>query len=316
MISVVFPPPPVYYRTDPSTISHTYKVNRSTLFDTLHMPGHSYHSLLPESLLSIYYIEGKIPPQQRFPADSFLGNWEEDGFSFLFFRCPAPELVEDIVRINPGLRLLDTYEMTYEQWQGGRIEPIYIGRFLLTPPWIEATPEPDTRSIILDPGVVFGNGAHPTTRDCLEAIDLVCTGKKVHSMLDLGTGTGILALAAVKSGCKKALAVDFNYLAARTARTNVHLNDMEGNIMVIQGRAEDFTAFPSDLLVANIHYEVMKDLVRTPGFLRQKWFLLSGLLRSEAREIISFLASQPVILVKQWDKDGIWTTILGITRNE
>ena len=280
------------------------------------MQGHSSHSLLPESVLSIYYIEGKIPPQQSFPTDSFLGNWEEDGFSFLFFRCPASKVVEDIVGINPGLQLLDTYEMTYEQWQGGRIEPIQIGRFLFTPPWIETTPEPDTQAIILDPGVVFGNGTHPTTRDCLEAIDLICTGKKVQTMLDLGTGTGILALAAIKSGCTKALAVDFNHLATRTARTNVHLNGMEGNIMVIQGRAEDYTALPSDLLVANIHHEVMRKLVRTPGFLRQKWFLLSGLLRSEARDIIDFLASQPVIIVKQWSKDGIWTTILGITRNE
>jgi ribosomal protein L11 methyltransferase len=91
---------------------------------------------------------------------------------------------------------------------------------------------------------------------------------------------------------------------------------MNDKILVIQGRAEDSTALPSDLLVANIHYEVMRKLVRTPGFLRQKWFLLSGLLRSEARDIIDFLSSQPVIIVKQWNQDGIWTTILGLTRNE
>ena len=135
-------------------------------------------------------------------------------------------------------------------------------------------------------------------------------------MLDLGTGSGILALAATKLGCRKALAVDFNYLAARTARTNVQLNNMDDNILVIQGRAEDYTVFPSDLLVANIHYEVMKKLVRTPGFLRQKWFLLSGLLRSEAKEMADFLSRQPVIIIKQWNQDGIWTTFLGITREE
>jgi ribosomal protein L11 methyltransferase len=280
------------------------------------MQGPTHNSLLPESILSIYYIEGKIPSQQQFPTDIFLGNWEEDEFSFLFFRHPALQLVEDLVRANPSLRLLDSYEMSYEEWQGGKIIPIRIGRFLITPPWIATTPEPGEHTIILDPGVVFGNGAHPTTRDCLEAINLVCSGKKVHSMLDLGTGTGILALAATKLGCQKALAVDFNFLAARTALTNVRLNGMEGNILVIQGRAEDYTDLPSDLLVANIHYEVMKKLVRTPGFLRQKWFLLSGLLRSEAREMALFLSSQPVIIVKQWNQDGIWTTILGITREE
>jgi ribosomal protein L11 methyltransferase len=280
------------------------------------MQGPTHNSLLPESILSIYYIEGKIPSQQQFPTDIFLGNWEEDEFSFLFFRHPALQLVEDLVRANPSLRLLDSYEMSYEEWQGGKIIPIRIGRFLITPPWIETTPEPGEHAIILDPGVVFGNGAHPTTRDCLEAINLVCSGKKVHSMLDLGTGTGILALAATKLGCQKALAVDFNFLAARTALTNVRLNGMDENILVIQGRAEDYIDLPSDLLVANIHYEVMKKLVRTPGFLRQKWFLLSGLLRSEAREMAHFLSSQPVIVVKQWNQDGIWTTILGITREE
>ena len=272
----------------------------------------STRPLLPESVLSIYYIQGKIPSQQRFPAH-FLGNWEEDGFSFLFFRQPEPELVNAVIMANPGIRLLDTYEMTYEQWQGGKLEAMTIGRFHFTPPWCTPMPEPGQMGIILDPGVVFGNGTHPTTRDCLEAIDLVCTGKKVHTMLDLGTGTGILALAAIKSGCGKALAVDFNYLAARTARTNVRLNGMEKNILVIQGRAEEHTVFPSDLLVANIHYAVMKDLVRTPGFLRQKWFLLSGLMRSEAREMLDFLSTQPVIIIKQWNGDT-WTTVLGLTR--
>jgi ribosomal protein L11 methyltransferase len=135
-------------------------------------------------------------------------------------------------------------------------------------------------------------------------------------MLDLGTGSGILALAAVKLGCDKALAVDFNYLAARTARTNTLLNDLENNICVIQGRAEDYTVYPSDLLVANIHFEVMKKLIRTPGFLSQKWFLLSGLLKSEAKEVLNYLTSQPVIIIKIWDQNGTWTTILGITRND
>jgi ribosomal protein L11 methyltransferase len=271
------------------------------------------HFLQPDSILYIYYIEGKIPPQHRYPGDIFLGNWEEDGFSFLFFHHPARKHVDAILKAHPHLTLLDTYEMTYEQWQGGEIEPTRIGQFLLTPPWDKAVPEPETSTIVLDPGVVFGNGTHPTTQDCLEAIDLICMGKKVHTMLDLGTGTGILALAATKLGCKKALAVDCNFLAAKTAWKNVLLNDMNEQILVIQGRAEDFTVFPSDLLVANIHYDVMKKIVRSPGFLRQKWFLLSGLLRSQANEIEQFLARQPVIIIKKWNQSGIWTTFLGIT---
>jgi len=270
----------------------------------------------PDSLLYIYYIQGKFPAHQDFPSPDFLGNWEEDGFSFLFFSQPAQSLVETIIRKNPSTQLLDTFEMTYEQWQGGKVEPTEIGQFLFVPPWIDKSPENGKEKIILDPGVVFGNGTHPTTRDCLEAISIVCSGKKVHSMLDLGTGSGILALAAIKRGCQKALAVDFNALAAKTARINTLLNGMENNICVIQGRAEDYTAYPSDLLVANIHFDVMKKIISAPGFLRQKWFLLSGLLHSEEKEVSHYLSTLPVIIIKKWATDGIWTTILGITRED
>jgi ribosomal protein L11 methyltransferase len=268
----------------------------------------------PDSLLYIYYIQGKFPPHQTFPYPGFLGNWEEDDFSFLFFSQPALPLVQDIITSTPNTELLDTFEMTYEQWQGGKIEATEIGQFLFIPPWIEKRAGTDKEEIILDPGVVFGNGTHPTTRDCLEAICLVCSGKKVHTMLDLGTGSGILALAAIKLGCSKALAVDFNFLAAKTARINTLHNSMENSICVIQGRAEDYTSYPSDLLVANIHFDVMKKIIGTPGFLRQKWFLLSGLLYSETQEISHSLSTLPVIIVKKWTTDGIWTTILGITK--
>ena len=184
---------------------------------------------------------------------------------------------------------------------------------LLNPTWIKASPGPDDVAITIDSGVVFGNGTHTTTQACLEAIDIACAGHKVHSMLDLGTGTGILALAAAKLGCEKIVALDYNYLAARTARQNVILNNLEERILVVNGRAEEHTAIATDLLVANIHFEVMKDLVRTEGFLRQKWFVLSGLLNSEVKKILEYLATQPVLILKRWNQDEIWHTILGIT---
>ena len=132
-------------------------------------------------------------------------------------------------------------------------------------------------------------------------------------MLDLGTGTGVLALAAARLGCNKIVAVDYNYLAAKTARGNVALNNLDDRILVVNGRAEEHTTIATDLLVANIHYEVMKELVRTEGFLRQKWFILSGLLRSEAGKIEDTLKTLPVLILKRWNQNDIWHTILGIT---
>lgn len=275
---------------------------------------HSPTSLLrPDTLLYIYYIEGAIPAHHSFVADHFIGNWVEDDFSFLFFTQPALRQVYEILALFPTMKLLDQYEMTYAQWQGGIVEPVRIGRFLLNPTWIKASPGENEVAITIDSGVVFGNGTHPTTQACLEAIDIACAGKRVKTMLDLGTGTGVLALAAAKLGCEKILAVDYNYLAAKTARQNVSLNSLDDHILVANGRAEELTAVATDLLVANIHYDVMKDLVRTDGFLRQKWFILSGLLRSEAEKITDYLKTRPVLILKRWNQDDIWHTILGIT---
>jgi ribosomal protein L11 methyltransferase len=271
-------------------------------------------SLTPETKLFIYYLEGLLPSDNGITSTDFIGNWEEEGFSFLFFRQAASQTVDQLLTLSPNLKLLDVFQMTHEEWQGGKLVPMQIGNFLIQPPWEKIEGEEGVTEIIVDPGVVFGNGLHPTTRDCLEAIEITCAGNKVESMLDLGTGTGILALAAAKRGCKKALAVDFNMLATQTALNNVRGNSLENQILVVNGKAEELTHVATDLLVANIHYDVMKDLVKTEGFLKQKWFILSGLLTSEAEKISSFLASQPVLILKRWNTEGNWHTILGITK--
>jgi ribosomal protein L11 methyltransferase len=270
--------------------------------------------LRPETVLHIYYLEGILPPDLHVPVEYFVGNWVEDDFSFLFFRKSAKETVETLLSDYPNIKLLDKYEMSYEQWQGGVVEPVRLGRFLLNPPWIKASPQKGEIAITLDSGVVFGNGAHPTTQACLEAIELVCAGGKVQTMLDLGSGTGLLSLAAARLGCRRILSVDYNFLASRTTRTNVILNDLKNQIFVVNGKAEDHTAVATDLLVANIHYDVMKNLIRTEGFLKQKWFVLSGLLRSETEKVSAFLSTQPVHILKRWNNDNTWNTLLGITR--
>lgn len=275
-----------------------------------------YPLLRPDTQLFIYYLEGTLPPHQSIETDNFIGNWVEDGFSFLFFVESADAEVDQLLSGYPELNLLDRYEMSYGQWQGGAVEPVRIGHFLLNPTWIKASAAENEISITLDSGVVFGNGAHPTTQACLEAIEIACMGKKPGTMLDLGCGTGILALAGAKLGCEKVLAVDFNYLATRTARTNVSLNTLEKNILVVNGQAQDHLSMPSDLLVANIHYDVMKDLIRSEYFLRHGWFVLSGLLQSETAKVIAYLKSQPVLILKQWNQDGVWNTILGITQQQ
>lgn len=246
---------------------------------------------------------------------NFIGNWQEDESTFLFFSKPSRIEVEKMLSARPNLTLLDEFHMTYYQWQGGKITSNRIGRFCIAPPW--QRPRKNKHSsreellIVLDPGVVFGTGAHTTTHDCIEALELVFCRARVESVLDLGTGTGLLALAASRLGCKSILAVDLNFLAAKTATRNVQLNRLEGNVLVVQGRAEDFIDASSDLVIANIHYDVMKHLIHSQGFLSKKWFVLSGLLRSQASDLLIRLSQQPVQIVKKWERDGIWHTFFG-----
>jgi len=266
---------------------------------------------VPYKNLYIYYIEGRLKPDGAVFDKDFIGNWEEDEFTFLFFSEPAHEKVEKILRGQPGLRLLDKFFMSYDEWQGGELVPFKIGRFFITPPWFKSNASMKKFDILLDPGVVFGNGAHTTTHACIRALELISSKNKIETVLDLGTGTGLLALAAAKLGCKKIIAVDFNFLAAKTAENNIRLNRLEDSIFAVQGQAEDFIDCKADLLIANIHYDVMKDLIISNGFLEKKYFVLSGLLRTQARNVEHVLSQLPVKIIKKWEQDGIWHTFAG-----
>lgn len=269
----------------------------------------------PFTHLYIYYLKGAIEQDNRFFGSDFLGNWEEDGFSFLFFSSPSSDRIERLLQIHPEASLLDQYEMPYEDWLGGSLDPFRAGRYFIHPPWrtaeIEEDANADTIDIVMDPGVVFGTGRHATTRDCLEAMELAFSHGPLESALDLGTGTGLLAVAAAKTGCKSVLAVDLNYLAAKTAAKNVRLNQLDGNILVIRSSADYFLDNNTDLVVANIHYDVMKRLIFSKGFLGRKFFILSGLLRSQARDAAGILSSYHATILKKWEHDGIWHTFLG-----
>ena len=97
----------------------------------------------------------------------FLGNWVEEESSFLFFSSPSDKSVKEILFHNEHAKLIDRYEMTFEQWHGDKIEPYTIGNLFISPPW-DRTPliEKDKyKHITLDPGVVFGTGKHQPTED-------------------------------------------------------------------------------------------------------------------------------------------------------
>ena len=114
-----------------------------------------------------------------------------------------------------------------EAWKA-TVTPIHIGRFLVRPTWSDASAS-DAITLALDPGMAFGTGLHPTTQQCLEAVSyLDLEGLRV---LDVGTGSGILAIGAAKRGAREVIGVDTDPLAVRAARENA-----EGNGVALDAR--------------------------------------------------------------------------------
>lgn len=267
--------------------------------------------LEPYQDLYIYLVNGVVSSRDEAGfGEEFLGTWVEGETSFLFFPAPSRERVNSLIEARPELSLVEEHHFSYEAWQGTRLEPLRVGKFLIVPPWKSEAAGEGVIRIILDPGVVFGSGIHPTTKDCLRAMDYLSRKTALETVLDLGTGTGILAVAAAHLGATKVWAVDLNPLCVKTSRRNVWLNQAEALVEVLEGRAEDFAETPADLVVANIHYEVLKDLVESKGFRQKPWLILSGLMRSQGRDIKARLEHRGLKIVREWDGEGMWATML------
>lgn len=265
----------------------------------------------PYTNLHIYYFEGHLAVDDTALGNDFIGNWQEDEFSFLFFSTPAKEIIDRVLRIQPQLNLLDKFTIAYEDWLGEKPAPIETNRLFITPPWLKVDRPEGKIPIVLDPGVVFGTGTHPTTSDCLRALELAFSEKQFNTVLDLGTGTGLLAIAAALLGGRKVLAADISYLAARTADHNVRLNNLDDRILVIQGAAEKTFFDSPDLVVANIHFEVMKYLINSPLFPAKTHFIFSGLLRSQVKPVMDILGKRQARIIRKWHRENIWYTLYG-----
>jgi len=265
----------------------------------------------PYKDLYIYLLNGLVEEQyENHFGDAFIGNWVEDDTSFLFFGQPADKEVDRLLEICPDLELIESHQFTYEQWQGGGLEPFRIDDFVVVPPWEKELSEDTGIRILLDPGVVFGNGLHPTTRDCLKALSLASRHRPFKKVLDLGTGTGVLALAAARLGAESVLGVDINPLCIKTAFKNVELNGLQEIIRMVDGPAENYVDEPADLVVANIHHAVIERLLDSGVFRDAERFIISGLMRSQYRDVKSRLEMNRFRLLREWDHDMTWFTCL------
>ncbi len=131
----------------------------------------------------------------------------------------------------------------------------HIGqRLVIRPSWREYTPKADEVVLTLDPGMAFGTGLHPTTRMCLEQVE-----QRVHAdmkVLDVGTGSGILAIAAAKLGAESVYAIDNSSVAVESTLANAEMNNLQDRIQVVLGVLDDAEATRMagqyDFVIANI----------------------------------------------------------------
>jgi ribosomal protein L11 methyltransferase len=131
-------------------------------------------------------------------------------------------------------------------------------------------------------------------------------------VVDLGTGTGVLALAAALLGAKRVLAVDLNPLCVKTAKRNVALNELQGRIVVVEGQIDRFLGEPADIVVANMHPEAVTKILDARDFGKGERFIVSGLMRSQWQDIKGRLNNLCFRILREWDHEMTWFTILAV----
>src|SRR5262249_6287614 len=135
-------------------------------------------------------------------------------------------------------------------------------RLVIVPSWRRYRPKAGDVVLDLDPGMAFGTGVHPTTRLCLHLLERYLTPDA--RVLDLGTGSGILAIAAAKLGAARVTAVDLDATAARVAAENVARNEVEDVVDVAEGELAGVDrAARFELILANINLRVIRAVVPT-----------------------------------------------------
>ena len=186
---------------------------------------------------------------------------------------------------------IDTNLCKNEDWENNwkdYFKPIKVGeKLLIQPDWLEVVNE-DSRAVLrIEPGLAFGSGTHETTRLCLETLEKYIN--EDTELLDLGCGSGILSIASLLLGAKKAVGVDIDKLAVKTANENAQRNDIsEDKYTVLNGNLTDKVSGKFDVIVANIVADIIilftkdvADYLKDGGI-----FIASGIIDVREAEVL------------------------------
>lgn len=188
-------------------------------------------------------------------------------------------------------------------------QPIPFGAQLWVCPSWEEPPDPQAVNIILDPGLAFGSGTHPTTVLCLEWLEQHREILQSQTWIDYGCGSGILAIAAVKLGASQVWAVDHDLQALQATQANSQQNLIAAKVITVL--PEQLPIFQADGLLANILAKPLRKLVATfaEHLKKDAWVVLSGILQEQTTELIA--AYQPYFTIIEVVERENWIRMVG-----
>ena len=202
--------------------------------------------------------DGKAQVKGYFEEENFPITQKdiEERLQFLKENCPF-----DYGTLSLTVGVVDDCDWI-ESWKQ-YYKPIKAGRVTIVPEWIEYVPQDGEYIVKIDPGMAFGTGEHESTKMCLDVLQSL--GMEGKSVIDVGTGSGILALAAAKLGAEHVEAYDIDDNAVKSAKENCALNNLDDKIIVANANLLDKTAGKFDVVLANITADVLITLARSLG---------------------------------------------------
>lgn len=224
--------------------------------------------------------------------------------------------IDEIVANCGGALPLGTLETTNREIEGDdwieiwrtHFRPIHLGRIVVVPEWIEYEKAAEEQVVKLDNNMAFGTGEHETTSMCVELLQEYLTPDSV--CIDVGCGSGILGISAVKLGAKQAYLTDIDAVAVESAKHNCKLNDVTDKVVVARSNLLDDSALKGDIMLANITADILEKLAPSiPKNLKAGGTLiLSGIIDSKLDRVVEVYSAQGLTLVKKVKK-GEWNAL-------
>ncbi|MEK5038950.1 50S ribosomal protein L11 methyltransferase [Sporosarcina sp. FSL K6-3457] len=246
---------------------HTTHEATEAVANILHEAGASgvviEDSVEPDRIHEDRYGEIYALDKNDFPVDGVIVKAYLPVNSFLIETMKdISQSIDGLVEfgLDVGKNAIQTNEIDEEDWATAwkqYYHPVKIsGRFTIVPTWEEYEPvESDELIIELDPGMAFGTGTHPTTVMCLQALEKYV--EPGHTVVDVGTGSGVLSIGAALLGASHIHALDLDDVAVVAAKENILLNKVNDKITVTHGNLLDSVKEPADIIIANILAEVI-----------------------------------------------------------